>query len=401
MRLPGSPREVALVIRHARAVFRKELIDALRDRRTLLIVLLSSVLLGPLLLVALSSLFATLEAGAERREVLVAGMEHAPTLRNYIERQGIAINAAPADHERQLRENRLRDAVLVIPPDFERKLATGDMPTLEVLTDSGNRQAEAGVARVQRLVLGFARERTSLALALRGVAGPLLAPLDVEERDIAGPQARASRFTTMLPFFVILAVLYGALTAAIDTTAGERERGSLEPLLANPATPLAIVVGKWAAVVTVAALIALLSSASFVPAQWLLRSETLQVMFRYGGRELLAFGMALLPLAAAVSAALMAVAIRCRTVKEAQASAALLVLALSLVPLVTLLGTGAAEAWHLWVPGLAQNELMGRALQGEPLTARQWLVPPAVCAVLTLACLLYVARRLRDAAVKP
>jgi sodium transport system permease protein len=383
------------------AVYRKELVDALRDRRTLATVLLSSVFLGPLLLVALSGLYATLEAGAERREVMVAGIEHAPTLRNYIERQGVSILGAAEDHEQQLRESRLRDAVVVVPAGFERDLARGEAPVLEVVTDSANRQAEASVVRLQRLLYGFARERAGLALALRGVSGALLEPVQIVERDLAGARARAMRFTGMLPFFVILAVLYGALTAALDTTAGERERGSLEPLLTNPATPAAIVLGKWGAVASVAALISLLSSLSFVPAQWMLRSEALQAMFRYGGPELLAFGLALLPLAAAVSAALMAVAIRCRSVKEAQASAALLVLALSLVPLLSQLGSGASEPWHLWVPGLAQNHIMARALQGEPLSVWQWVVPPAVCAVLTLLCLGFVARRLREAAVRP
>jgi sodium transport system permease protein len=378
------------------AVYRKELIDALRDRRTLATVLLSSVFLGPLLLVALSGLYATLEEGAERREVVVAGIEHAPTLRNYIERQGVAILAAAPDHEQQLRESRLREAVVVVPPGFERELALGEAPVLEVVTDS-----DASVARVQRLLYGFARERAGLALALRGVAGALLEPVQVAERDLAGARTRAMRFTGMLPFFVILAVLYGALTAALDTTAGERERGSLEPLLTNPATPMAIVLGKWGAVATVAALISLLSSLSFVPAQWLLRSDALQAMFQYGTRELVAFGLALLPLAAAVSAALMAVAIRCRSVKEAQASAAVVVLVLSLVPLLSQLGSGAAEPWHLWMPGLAQNEIMARALQGESLSVRQWLIPPAVCAALTVLCLRFVARHLREAAVRP
>jgi sodium transport system permease protein len=257
------------------AVYRKELVDALRDRRTLATVLLSSVFLGPLLLVALSGLYATLEAGAERREVMVAGIEHAPTLRNYIERQGVSILPAAEDHEQQLRESRLRDAVVVVPDGFERDLARGEAPLLEVVTDSANRQAEASVVRLQRLLYGFARERAGLALALRGVSGALLEPVQIVERDLAGARARAMRFTGMLPFFVILAVLYGALTAALDTTAGERERGSLEPLLTNPATPAAIVLGKWGAVASVAALISLLSSLSFVPAQWMLRSEAL------------------------------------------------------------------------------------------------------------------------------
>jgi sodium transport system permease protein len=141
----------------------------------------------------------------------------------------------------------------------------------------------------------------------------------------------------MLPFFVMMAVLYGALNAALDTTAGERERGSLEPLLMNPADRFALVLGKWGAVASLGMLIAVLSCFSFLPAQWLLRSDTLQAMFQFGLHEALLFLAVLLPLAAALSALLMAVAIRSRTFKEAQASSAVVVLAVSLLPLVTVL----------------------------------------------------------------
>ena len=98
-------------------------------------------------------------------------------------------------------------------------------------------------------------------------------------------QRAPRRWATLVPFFVLMAVLYGALNAALDTTAGERERGSLEPLLMNPASRVALVLGKWGAVASVAMLIALLSCASFLPGQWLLRSETLAAMFRFGMRE--------------------------------------------------------------------------------------------------------------------
>ena len=91
-----------------------------------------------------------------------------------------------------------------------------------------------------------------LWLAVRGVAPAALQAIEVQERDLASPASRASQFTSMLPFFVLMAVLYGALHAALDTTAGERERGSLEPLMMNPVPPLALVLGKWAAVAAVA-----------------------------------------------------------------------------------------------------------------------------------------------------
>jgi sodium transport system permease protein len=349
------------------AVLGKEIRDALRDRRTLVVVLLSSVLMGPLVLIALSNLLATFQAQSERRVVVVAGMEHAPGLRNFIERQTYAVQEAPADFEARLRGARLGEPVLVVPPGFEADLLRGEQPALELVSDSGNRQAQAGAGRVLRLVEGYKRERGLLGLALRGVSPKVLEPLQVQERDLASQQSRAAQLTGMLPFFVIMAVLYGALNAALDTTAGERERGSLEPLLMNPAPRLALVLGKWGAVVTVSMLIAVLSCFSFLPAQWLLQSDTLQAMVQFGAGEALWFLAVLLPFALAVSAWLMAVAIRCKSFKEAQAGTSVLVLATSLLPLATLFNQSGESPWHLWVPALAQHTLMTRVLKGEVL----------------------------------
>jgi sodium transport system permease protein len=382
----------------ARTVYAKEIVDALRDRRTLLVVLLSSVLLGPLVLIALSGLVANLEARAEKREVLAIGIAHAPSLRNFLERQTIVLRDAPADFEARLRDASLADPVLIVPEDFEAALLRGDAPVLELVSDSANRQAESGVGRLQRLLQGYSRERATLSLALRGVSGELLEPFEVQEKDLASTQTRATQLTGMLPFFVLMAVLYGALSAALDTTAGERERGSLEPLLMNPAAPLALVLGKWGAVASVAMLIAVLSCFSFLPAQWLLRSDTLQALFQFGLREALLFLVVLLPFAAALSALLMAVAIRCKSVKEAQVNASLVVLLVSLLPLVSVFNLGGEAPWHLWLPALGQNTLMTRVLKGEDLSAVQWLVPLGVSVVLGGVSLWFVARRLRGAA---
>lgn len=384
----------------ARVVYAKEMIDALRDRRTLLVVLLSSVLLGPLVLIALSGLVASLEARAEKREVFIVGVEHAPSLRNFLERQSSVVRDAPADYEVRLRDSSLGDPVVVVPSGFEQGLLRGDMPTLELVSDSANKQAESGVGRVQRLLQAFSRERAMLGLALRGVSADLLEPLEIAERDLASTQTRATQLTGMLPFFVLLAVLYGALSAALDTTAGERERGSLEPLLMNPAAPLALVLGKWGAVASVAMLIALLSCFSFLPGQWLLRSDTLQALFQFGLREAVLFLLVLLPFAAGLSALLMAVAIRCKSVKEAQVSASLVVLLVSLLPLASVFNFGGEAPWHLWLPALGQNTLMTRVLKGESLSATQWSIPLVVCLVLGGASLGFVARRLRHASVQ-
>jgi sodium transport system permease protein len=381
-------------------VYLKEVSDALRDRRTLLTVLASSVLMGPLVLLAISGLVASLESNAEQREVVIAAPERAPTLRNFLERQSYTVKAAPADYEQRLRKAQLGDAVVVVPEDFEAALLRGDAPVVEIVSDSANQRSQASAGRTARLVGGFGRERATLTLALRGVSPDALEPVQLEERDLASTQTRATQITGMLPFFVLMAVLTGALNAALDTTAGERERGSLEPLLMNPAERWVIVVGKWGAVASVGMLIAVLACFSFLPGQWLLRSDTLAAMFRYGVREALLFLVVLLPFAAAASALLMAVAIRCKTFKEAQASTTVVMLAASLLPLINVFSLGQESPWYLWVPALAQNVLMTHVLKGEGFGAAQLVVPLLVCVGLAAGGLWFVARTLRSAAVR-
>ena len=381
-------------------VFCKELIDALRDRRTLLMVLLSSVAIGPLLLVALSMLVADFEAQAEAREVYAVGIEHAPTLRNFIERQAWAVHPAPAGYAAAMQKRSFGHAVLVVPPGFEQDLAAGIAPTLALVTASANTRAQGEGGAVARLLHGFSQEQASLRLVMQGVSPGLLHVVDVGEQDLADPRVRAAQLTRMLPFFVLMAVLYGALHAALDTTAGERERGSLEPLLMTPVPRWALVLGKWGAVASVGMGVAVLSCFSFLPGQWLLRSETLSAMFLFGWREALLFLALLLPLAAMLSALMMAVAIRCKTFKEAQANNTAVVLLVSLVPLLTLFNQAGEQPWHLWLPALAQITLMQRVLEGEPFAPADLLLPLAVAAGVSALCVAYVARQLRAAALR-
>ncbi len=388
------------MIAAAWTVYLKELVDALRDRRTLLMVLLSSVAIGPLVLVLVSQLVAGVEQRAEARVVVAHGIEHAPSLRNFIERQTYTVRDAPPDYERQLVDSKLADPVLVISPGFEAELQRGEAPLVELLSSAANQRAEGGVGTVLRLLRGFNSEQATLRLAVRGVAPAVLEAVRIEERDLADPATRAARLATMVPFFVLMAVLYGALNAALDTTAGERERGSLEPLLMNPAPRSALVLGKWGAVASVGMLIAVLSCLSFLPGQWLLRSEALAAMFRFGIGEALAFIALLLPLAGALAALLMAIAIRCKSFKEAQANATVVVLGVSLLPLVTVFGQEGTAPWHLWVPALAQTTLMNRVLKGEPLAAGDVLLTLAVSALLVVLGLAFVARTLRSSALK-
>ncbi len=379
-------------------VFLKELREALRDRRTLLRVSLPGLLMGPLMLFMLSMLVAQFEKQAEQREILVAGVAQAPTLVNYLQRQNFSVKEAPADYERQLREATLGQAVLVVPQDFEHALARGAELELEVVTDSANTRASASGGGVARLVRGFNEERARLQLMLRGVSPELLSPVGLTERDLASPGARAARITGIIPMFVIMAVLYGALTAALDTTSGERERQSLEPLLANPVPHGALVLGKWLAVALMGAVVAALASFSFLPAQLLIKSDALAAQFRFGWADAASFALLLLPVAAAMGALLMAVAIRTKTFKEAQASANLVIMVFSLMPLIAIMNPGADAAWHYWLPGLGQYQQMMQLLKGETLRLDQWGPPLLSAALIIAAGMAYVARAMRAAA---
>jgi sodium transport system permease protein len=388
------------VISTAWIVYLKELVDALRDRRTLLTVVLSSVVMGPAVLMLVSSLVAGIEKRAEAREIVVVGIENAPLLRNYLERQTYTVQTAPPDYEGQLQDSKLGHPVVVIPADFDALMARGLAPVVEVVSSAANQRAQTGTGPVLRLLRGFNQEQASLRLAVRGVSAAALEAVQVEERDLADPSTRAAQLSTMVPYFVLMAVLYGALNAALDSTAGERERGSLEPLLMNPAPPLALVLGKWGAVASVGMLIAVLSCLSFLPGQWLIKSEALAAMFRFGIGEALAFIALLLPLAGALAALLMAIAIRCKSFKEAQANTTVVVLVVSMLPLVSWFSQEGTAPWHLWVPALAQTTLMARVLKGEPLAMADVSVTVGVCLLVVVLATAFVARSLRGAALK-
>jgi sodium transport system permease protein len=386
--------------RTAWTVFLKELKDALRDRRTLMVVFITSVAIGPLMLVLLSSLVGKYEKRAEAREIVVIGLDSAPTLRNFLERQTYTIKTPPPDWEARLKDSKFGDPVVIVPGNFEDALAHGESPRIQIVYSSANQRAQGGVGNIAQLLQGFDSEQASMRLIARGVAPGLMNVTRIDEHDIADNASRGASFTAMIPMFVVMAVLYGALNAALDTTAGERERGSLEPLLATPASRTALVVGKWGAVFAVGLLIAVLSCLSFLPAQGLLRSESLAALFRFGWVEAAWFIGLLAPLAAALSALLMAIAIRCKTFKEAQANTLVLSLAVTMTPMFGLFNQEGESAWNLWVPALAQTTLMNRVLKNAPISPLDVAPSLVICIVLTIAALTFVSRQLAKRAAQ-
>jgi len=385
------------MMRGTLAVFRKEVIDALRDRRTLIAILISSVAMGPFILLLLSGLISSMERQVESKTVLVSSLTASPRLVNYLQRQNLLVEEAPPDFEQQIRSGTLERPVIEIEEGFDERLADGLRPKATVLTNSDHKAAVAGAQRAERLLHGFERETGLLGLAATGVSRDLLQPIEVDDIDLASRSPVGAQFTSMLPYFILMAVVYGALTAALDTTAGERERRSLEPLLMTPASSWALVLGKWGAITAVAMAITVLSSLSFVPSQWLVQSETLSALIQFGLREALSFVVILIPLGGALASLLMAVAIRSKTFREAQSTSTFVVLGASLMPAISFLNPSAEAAWHEWVPALAQFQIMGRVMKGEALPWGSLGISTLVCGLIVAACLASVARQIRKA----
>lgn len=376
-------------------VFRKELADALRDRRSWIIALVISMLSGPVVFTLMSSFISGIEEKAAAREVLMVAPERAPTLVNYLQRAGATVKAAPADHEAQLRSGSLQNAVVVPPADFEARLARGETVAVTLVYDDSHDRAQPMVRAASALLQGFNRETGTLRLVARGVSPQLLVPVEVEEHNLAPSQSRGAQLLFIVPWAALIVSVFGVISVAIDVTAGERERGSLEPLLMNPVGVGSIVLGKWAVVMTYSVVIVALTMAGFLVSMRFVSSETLSALMQLQAREVAIFSAVLLPFAALMAAVNMLAATFGRSFKEAQTYVSYIAMAVQFAALVPVFLTVRDAFWQLLLPSVGQLSVLMKTLRGETVTLVHLAVPAAVCVAGTALCLLLQARLLR------
>lgn len=377
------------------AIAYKELIDALRDRRTMLMVLLVTLFGMPLLMVAMSEVTNRFETQIEKKEIWVAGINNAPELKNYIERQGVQIKDAPLDYELQLQTKTLIDPVLVIPDEFQQKLDQGERPTVLIVLDVANQDTQTGVIPLKQLLQGFSSEKAGLNLAMRGVSSDMLNVVDVKEHHLSRTTDSGAQLKSVMSMVLILTMISAGLYAAIDTSAGERERGSLEPLMMNPVSNWKFTIGKWLAVGGLTMLVVVFSVLSIFPASFLIRNETIKIMLQFSGTEMLLMILVLLPLGLCLSAVQIAIAINGKSHKEAQARCTILLVAAPLISMISMFKQGADPAWFKWMPLLAQNQLMSKILNNDVVSSADMFAPVLTCSLITLLALWYVSRKMR------
>ena len=376
-------------------VYLKELRDALRDRRTALMVLIASVLTGPVTLILVAHFVSGLEGKAAALEVRLYGAEHAPALVNFLRRNDVKIDPAPEDYAAKVRAGRL-DAVIVVPDDFQERWLSGDEAQLEIVYDDSRTDSGPATRQAERLLRAFNRETAMLRMIARGVSPDLADPVKVERVNTATPRQKGAFLVFLIPMFALLSPLLGGMTIAIDSTAGERERGSLEPLLANPVRVSQLVVGKWLAAWTFATGVACLTLGGFALAASLYAERKLAALMAFGAPELAGFVAMALPFAAMTSALQMLICTYGRCYREAQTYVSYLATAITFVPMIVLFTGLKDERWQLAVPVLGQQAVLGRILRGDAFGLADWALPSAIALVIAVACVTLVARLLRD-----
>ena len=380
-------------------VFGKEFLENLRDRRTLVSALLFGPLFGPLLFGLMVSRMLN-QSEIESDEPLrltISGGEHAPGLTHYLESQGAKLTAAKLSETQAraaVRSGRAQ-VVLIIPEDFGPRFIEAAPAPVLLVADSADSQTRK-IANRARAVLGaYASGIAQLRLQARGVNPLLAVPVAVNDVDVATPTGRAVVVLGFMTYFVLFAVLMGGLYLAIDSTAGERERGSLEALLSLPLPRSILVGGKLLATCAYMCISLALSLTAFVCVFRFVPLERLGMSANLNAGTALIFFAICLPFVPLGAALMTFVASFTRSYREAQTY-------LTTVLLVPTLPIAFASIYSLktrsalmFIPSLSQHLLMTSVLKDEPIAALDVAVSAAASLAVALVLMVLTARHWR------
>ncbi|MCZ8166343.1 ABC transporter permease [Silanimonas sp.] len=353
-------------------VMLKELAEIFRDRKIIINGLLLSPLLFPILILGMGAL-AENRAKTQLESELklpIIGADIAPNLVAFLATQNIAAEAAPENPDALILSQE-KDVILRIADDFATDWRASRAATVEILHDSSRQDSSIPVRRVERALQAYGRQAGAIRLIARGVDPSLGTAVSVTYRDLATPEAKRGMILAFLPYLLILSAFLGGAYLVMDATAGERERQSLEPLLATPAGRGAIMSGKIAAACAFGMIGLLLTLLSFKLSFGFVDSGP----FKGVDVSMVAVAkllLVLLPMVLIGTTLLTLISASVKTLKEAQSYMAFLML-LPILPTIILLVNPVKNAlWMFATPFLAQNQLILMVLRQETITGLQW-----------------------------
>jgi sodium transport system permease protein len=380
-------------------VFRKEFLENLRDRRTLLSALLFGPLFGPLLFGAMVTriLDQNMVESDQPLKLVIAGAERAPGLAGYLESQGVKLRKAALseDAARAAVHSGAEQVILIVPEDYAQRFTAGQPAPLLLVADSADSQTRKIADRARAVLANYGSGIAQRRLQVRGIDPLLALPVAVEEIDVATPAARAVVVLGFMTYFVLFAVLMGGLYLAIDSTAGERERGSLEALLSLPVARAGLLGGKILATCAYMCMALGLNLTAFVCVFHYLPLARLGMSSNLGPATALALFAICLPFVPLGAALMTFVASFTRSYREAQTYLASVLLVPTLPIAFASIYSLRTHRSLMFIPSLSQHLLMTSLLKDEPIAWQDVLVSAAVSLAAALALMVLTARHWR------
>jgi sodium transport system permease protein len=355
----------ATFLRQVRVVFWKEVKDSARDRRAILAIVLG-VLVGPAVIAFMVDRLADRERQAEQVRIPIVGAEYAPAFVDWLRIQaGVEIAPGPTDPERSVRDG-VDDLVVIIPKEFASRFRASRSAVVRVVSDGSRDSVQPQVRRVMQLLQQYSSEIGAFRLVVRGVSPEVVNTLRVEPIEVSTAQQRAGTILNFLALFMLLSALSGGMQLATDSTAGERERGSLEPLLVNPVRRGALVAGKWLAASAASFIAVGLTMGFCVLLLELALAPDMDIRVSLGPSQFVVMFIAALsvcPLSAALQAC---VGTYSRSFKEAQSYMGILMtLPVTAIGVIGAIYPLNSQTWMYSVPLLSQYMLVKSVIGGQ------------------------------------
>ena len=372
-------------------VMKKELLDLFRDKKTLYLSLFMGPILFPLLILGMGKLATNrISTQVEKPlELPVIGAQYAPNLVNYLAGRNVIIKPAPKNPDGEIAAQNV-DVILSIPETYAEHWMKSEPAEIIILHDSSRDDARIPVQRLTNLLENYSRSTGALRLLSRGVSPTANQPVRIDHKDLATPESRIGQALAFLPYLLILTGFLGGAALVIDATAGERERQSLEPLLATPAGRGLIMSGKISAASAFGMLGLLLTLLSFKLSFML--APGLGIKLSMSWLQVSQLLIVLVPIVLIGTCLLTAIAAGAKSVKEAQSYMSMLMMLPILPTIVLMVSPMKNQLWQFAVPFLAQNQMILKIVRSENILTMEWLVYLA-CGFGLGAMLWYIAAR--------
>ena len=372
-------------------VWAKEVLDNLRDRRTLLSSLIFGPLFGPILFVFMMN-FMLNEATSDVDELLelpVSGQEHAPELIRWLGGNGVNVLDGPEDARGAVSRGDM-SMVLVIPESIGEKMRTGQPAPLQLVVNNAKSRDRGDVRKARNLLRAYRNQLAASRLQARGISPMVLYPVVIDEVDVSTAVGRALVVLGMLTYFILFSMLMGGMYLAIDTTAGERERGSLEPLLTLPVPTGQLIMGKVAVTCTFMLVALAITVTGFSISLNFLDLQALDMQANFGPVIALSVFAVMLPFTLFGAGMMTLVASFTRSYKEAQTYLTIVLLVPTL-PIIFAAIFSLDPTFELMaVPSLSQHLLITAIMKGEALHT-EWILVSAASTLLAGAIFVWLA----------